>query len=74
MNIYDQGHHALNPIGHFEPVCDSLGHDWKSMWLMDQQYRTCRRCERMERRVYTTDHQGVYGLFWEVNVVKPSVA
>lgn len=62
MNIYDFGHHPLNPIGHYNPVCHSQGCDWKIHFLMDRQFRLCRRCEIHERKIDNGE--------WEVNIIK----
>ena len=51
MNLYDFGHSPFNPVGIFDPVCHSLGCDWKSQWVHDRQFRICKRCYRHERKL-----------------------
>lgn len=66
-------HSSLNPVGNNEPVCNSIGHKWKSLFVEDHHFRFCLRCDRMERRK-SNIVSGIEICTWEVNVIKPSVA
>lgn len=72
MNVYDYNN-PLNPVGKYDPVCDSQGHIWKELFIEDHRFRYCLRCDRMERRK-STMFTGIEICCWEVNVIKPSVA
>ena len=64
LNPYDKNS-PLNPIGEYDPICESQDHSWRIIWLYDMQFRDCSRCGRFER---------LTNKIWEVNVIKPSIA
>ena len=64
-------HNILNPIGK-EPdisICNSIGHNWDTLFVYDREFRNCKRCDRQERKEYFGSIS-----MWVVNEIKPSVA
>jgi hypothetical protein len=58
----------LNPTGEYPDtaVCETLGHQWKILFVEDRKFRDCLRCNRQEREIKKD--------IWEVNKIEPSTA
>lgn len=68
---YGNNHDVFNPIGNNDPLCISIGHEWRELFIEDHRYRFCLRCDRMERRK-SNIVAGIEICTWEVNTVKPT--
>lgn len=63
-------HPLLYPKGNGDIICEIKGHDYKTLFCHDREFRFCRRCNRMERKEY-------FGLgisMWAINEIKPGIA
>ncbi len=57
----------LNPVGDYPDisVCETLGHQWETLFVCDREFRSCQRCNRQERKING---------WWGVNEIKPTIA
>ena len=63
-------HSILYPIGNGDVMCEIKGHDYKTLFVEDREYRFCRRCDCMERKEYFG-----FGInMWVINEIKPGIA
>ena len=59
-------HTVLYPCGKWSVACKVFGHEWKSLFVHDRQFRHCLQCERMERKIAQENGKD----FWEINEIK----